>query len=328
MVIFAIPNQLFRIMRFFLLFLMLFVSQLFFSQTLVTESDTIPRDTTYWTKKNIAGLDFSQIAFMNWNAGGNSSVSGLVKGDFSRKYVRGNVIWNNEMSLRYGINKQEGRELRKTDDAFSVLSNYGYKKEPNSNWYYSARFNFNTQFTDGYAYPNTDDPVSRLFAPAYIFLGAGSEYNRKDLNMNFYFSPLTVKTTLVLDERLADMGSFGVTKAIYDEEGNLLRRGRKSRTEFGILFNSYWKKEFYKNMFFEHRLSLYSDYINNFGNVDVDWQLGVDLVVNQYVKANVGIHMIYDDDIKAKEEIAGEQVTVGPKLQLKQALGIGVTYAF
>ena len=153
---------------FFLLFL-LSCGQYIKAQTLVTESDTIPRDTTYWTKKNITGLDFSQIAFMNWNAGGNSSVSGLLKGDFSRKYVRGNVIWNNEMSLRYGVNKQEGRELRKTDDAFSILSNYGYKKDPISNWYYSARFSFNTQFTDGYAYPNTEDPISRLFAPAYLF---------------------------------------------------------------------------------------------------------------------------------------------------------------
>lgn len=312
---------------FFLLFL-LSCGHYIKAQTLVTESDTIPRDTTYWTKKNITGLDFSQIAFMNWNAGGNSSVSGLLKGDFSRKYVHGNVIWNNEMLLRYGVNKQEGRELRKTDDAFSLLSNYGYKKDPISNWYYSARFSFNTQFTDGYAYPNTEDPISRLFAPAYLFLGIGSEYNRKELNMNFYFSPLTIKTTLVLDQRLADLGSFGVSKAIFDEEGNLLRRGRKSRTEFGLLFNSYWKKEFYNNMFFENRLSLYSDYINKFGNIDVDWQLNVDLVVNQYVKANVGIHLIYDDDIKAKEEVAGEQVIVGPKLQLKQALGIGVTYSF
>lgn len=328
MVIFVLPNQLIKIMRFFVLLFMFFVSQLFFSQTLVTESDTIPRDTTYWTKKNIAGLDFSQIAFMNWNAGGNSSVSGLLKGDFGRKYIRGNVLWNNEMMLRYGINKQEGRELRKTDDAFSFLSNYGYKKEPNSNWYYSARFSFNTQFTNGYAYPNIDNPISRLFAPAYIFLGVGSEYNKKELNLNFYFSPLTSKTTLVLDRRLADLGSFGVTKAVYDEEGNLLRRGRRSRNEFGMLFNSYWKKEIYKNMNLEHRLSLYSDYINNFGNIDVDWQLGVDMVVNQYVKANIGLHLIYDDDIKAKEEINGEQVAVGPKIQLKQALGIGVTYSF
>jgi hypothetical protein len=26
-----------------------------------------------------------------------------------------------------------------------------------------------------------------------------------------------------------------------------------------------------------------------------------------------GVHVIYDDDIKAKEEVNGKQVTVGPK---------------
>ena len=309
------------------LFLLL-SSSVLFSQPIQTVKDSTFKDTTYWVHKKIVGLDITQIAFLNWNAGGNSSISGLFKGDFSRKYTKENVLWNNEMSIRYGINKQDDRELRKTDDAFSILSNYGYKTDINSNWYSSARFNFNTQFTNGYAYPNTDTPISKFFAPAYVFLGIGSEYNRKDWNANFYFSPLTLKTTFVLNQRLADLGSYGVTKAIYDEEGNLLKRGRKSRTELGLLFNNYWKTEIYKNMTLENRLSLYSDYLNNFGNIDVDWQLQVDMIVNEYVKANIGIHMIYDDDIKAKEEVNGEQITVGPKLQLKQALGIGVVYVF
>ncbi|WP_333693205.1 DUF3078 domain-containing protein [Flavobacterium sp.] len=300
-----------------------------FTQNL-TPIDSIVKvkDTTYWTHKNMLGLDLSQIAFINWNAGGNSSISGLFKADFGRKYMKENILWNNEMSIRYGINKQEGRELRKTDDAFSVLSNFGYRKHPGSNWFYSARFNFNTQFTNGYAYPNTQLAISKPFAPAYIFLGAGSEYNRKDLNLNFYFSPLTLKTTLVLDRRLADLGSFGVTKALFDEEGNLLRRGRKSRNEFGMLFNNFWKTEVYKNMILEHRVSLYSDYINNYGNIDIDWQLQLNMVVNQYVRANIGFHMIYDDDIKAKKEVEGEQITIGPRIQFKQALGVGVVYAF
>jgi hypothetical protein len=37
--------------------------------------------------------------------------------------------------------------------------------------------------------------------------------------------------------------------------------------------------------------------------------------VNQYVKANIGAHVIYDDDIKSKREIEGIQVTEGPKLK-------------
>ena len=78
----------------------------------------------------------------------------------------------------------------------------------------------------------------------------------------------------------------------------------------------------------EHRIALYTDYINNFGNVDVDWQLQLDMTVNQYVKANIGTHIVYDDDIKSKEEVNGVQVIKGPKVQLKQLLGVGLTYSF
>ncbi len=127
---------------------------------------------------------------------------------------------------------------------------------------------------------------------------------------------------------MADQGAFGVNKAIYDENGNLISQGKKSRTELGFLVSSVYKKEVFKNIIVENRLNLYSDYINKFGNIDVDWQMQFDLVVNKYVRANIGAHLIYDDDIKAKEEINNIQVTVGPKVQLKQMLGIGIIYNF
>ena len=152
--------------------------------------------------------------------------------------------------------------------------------------------------------------------------------NLKEKNLNFYFSPLTVKTTLVLDQRLADLGSFGVNKAVYDEAGNLIQKGKMTRNEVGILLSNFWKTPVYKNMTLENRLSLYTDYINKFGNIDVDWQIQLDMVVNDYVRANIGLHMLYDDDVKAKEQINGVQTTVGPKVQLKQGLGIGFVYIF
>jgi hypothetical protein len=52
------------------------------------------------------------------------------------------------------------------------------------------------------------------------------------------------------------------------------------------------------------------------------------LTVNQYVKVNIGARIIYDDDIKVKEEKEGKQVTVGPKLQIRQMLGVGLVYTF
>jgi hypothetical protein len=288
-----------------------------------------PKDTSsHWINKNKVGFDISQIAFVNWSAGGNSAISGLIKGDFSRVYSKGNQKWVNELIIRYGLNQQDGVELRKTEDIIQLSSTFGYRKDSITNWYHSAKFNFNTQFTNGYAYPNTDKAISRLFAPAYFFLGVGAENASKSKHRVFYISPFTFKNTLVLDQHLANQGAFGVLKAQYDSKGNMIVQGKNSKTELGFLFTSYYKKEILKNIMLVNKLVLYSDYINNFGNIDVDYDFILDLVVNQYVRATIGARIIYDDDIKAKEEVDGKQVTVGPKLQIRQMLGVGLVYTF
>lgn len=287
-------------------------------------SDTI----SHWTKKNKVGFDISEIIFVNWSAGGNSAISGLLKGDFSRIYVKGNQKWVNDLSIRYGLNKQDGHEMRKTDDVIQINSTFGYRKDMITNWYHSAKFNFNTQLTNGYTYPNTQKAISRLFAPAYIFLGVGAENASKKKHRIFYISPFTFKTTLVLDQRLANQGAFGVAKAQYDSSNTIIVNGKKSKTELGLLFTSFYKKEIVKNITLVNKLVVYSDYINNFGNIDIDNDVVLDLVVNQYVRATIGGRIIYDDDIKAKEEIGGKQVTVGPKMQVKQQFGVGLVYTF
>ncbi len=311
--------------RLLVLFL-IFSLQFLYSQNKITIK--LPDTITNWTKENKVGFDMSQIGFINWNAGGNNSISGLLKGNFTRLYKYGNLKWNNELIFRYGVNKLDGASFKKTDDALQVNSTFGYRSDTISNWYYSGKFNFNTQFTNGYAYPNTDKAISKYFAPAYFFLGIGTEYVSKKNKINFYISPLTMKATLVIDEVLANEGAYGVTKAIYDINGNIISRGKKSKTELGCLFTMNHKDEVYKNMILENKLVLYSDYINNFGNIDVDWQILLELTVNQYVKASIGTHVIYDDDIKAKQEFDGKQITIGPKIQLKQILGIGLVYSF
>lgn len=316
------------IIRFLFLF---FFPALVFSQdslTVKTDSLSLPQDTIYWTKKNEIGLDITQVSFINWNIGGNNSIAALLKGRFERRYEKDMLSWNNDLSVRYGINKQDDQEMRKTDDLLQFVSTVGYKMSKTSKWSYSSKFNFNTQFTNGYSYPNTDASISHTFAPAYIFLGVGAEYYKKEKEINVYLSPLTLKSTLVLNQRLADQGSFGVKGAIYDEEGNRIRKGKKHKTEVGFLFSNGWKKEIYENINFENRITLFTDYFNNFGNIDIDWQMQLDFVVNKHVRANITAHIIYDDDVKAKEEVAGEVITVGPKLQMKQSLGVGLVYSW
>lgn len=323
-----------RLLRLFFVFPFFLISHQSDAQTkdtLLVVRDTVKMqvlEVSHWTNKNTVGFDLNQIAFVNWSAGGVSSISGLLKGTFTRKYDNKNVKWSNELIMRYGMNKQDGVEFRKTDDAFQFMSTFGYRKDTLSNWYHSAKFSFNTQFSNGYEYPNVALPISGPFAPAYTFFGIGAEYSNKEKLVNVYLSPMTVKNTLVTNQRLANQGAFGVKRATYDANGNLITEGQNSKTEFGMLVTCHFKREIMKNINLENRLALYSDYLNKFGNIDVDWQLQFDMVINQYVKANIGTQLIYDDDIKAKEEVDGVQVTKGPRIQLKQLLGIGVEYSF
>lgn len=282
----------------------------------------------HWKNKNTIGFDLTEIAFVNWNAGGTSSISGLFNGNFTRVRSDINSEWVNELIVKYGVNKQDGLAMQKSDDEFRLNSTFGYRRDTFSNWYFTAKFNFKTQFTNGYRYPDTETPISKPFAPAYTFLGVGADYLDKQKKFDVYISPLTLKNTLVLDNALADKGAFGMTKATYDDAGNMITSGENSRSEIGFLVTNYYKKEVWKNITFENRLSLYSDYINNFGNVDVEWKMQFDLVVNQYVKANIGTHLLYDDDVKNIEKIDGVQVVSGAKVQLKQSLGIGMVYNF
>ena len=64
--------------------------------------------------------------------------------------------------------------------------------------------------------------------------------------------------------------------------------------------------------------------------MDVNWELNFDMTINKHVTANVGTHFLYDDDVKNKKDINndGVLVPVGPKIQLKQLLGVGVLYSF
>lgn len=283
-----------------------------------------------WTRKNAVGVNFNEVAFVNWNAGGNNSISALFFGNFERNFQKNLLSWKTNASIRYGLNAQEGREVRKTEDQIAFNSTFGYRRNSTSNFRYSAKFNFNTQFANGYRYPDTEKPISSFMAPGYVFLGIGAEYTDPKEDLTVYLSPVTQKSTFVLNQTLANEGMFGVTPAERDEQGNIIKEGEKVRTEFGVLFTSGYKKEIFNNVNLDTQVSLYSDYLNKFGNVDVDWQLNLNLVVNNFIKANIGSHLRYDDDVKVKEDTNGDGQleTLGPRVQFKQMLGVGVVYEF
>ena len=304
-----------------------------FNTKAATFKDTLDlnlKPTTHWTKINKFQFIFTQNSFVNWSSGGNNSISGIAKINIKRNYKNNHTVWQNELKANYGLNKEARRELRKTEDLIDLNATFGYRKNIVSKWYSSVKFNFKTQFSNGYKYPNTDKPISKFFSPAYNFMGLGSEYFSKESALKVYLSPITNKMTFVCNQVLANEGAFGVKPAVYDNAGALVTEGENLKIEFGTLISSEWNTEVMENIEMSNKLILYSDYLNNYGNVDINWELNFDLTINKFVKANVGSHIIYDDDVKHKEDINkdGNLVAEGPKIQLKQLLGVGLFYEF
>lgn len=304
----------------------------------VTEGETKLRslDTDIiqgWKKGGVIGLSLAQTSLTNWASGGQNSFA--VNGLFSvyANYKKDKTVWDNSLDMGYGLLKQgKNSDFMKTDDKFDLLSKYGRKAF--DNFYYAALFNFKTQMTVGKDYAKDTAKISNFLAPAYIIGAIGMDYKP-----NSYFSafvaPLTGKITIVNDQDLADAGAFGVEPATYDNMGNLLLKGEKSKSEFGgyirlIYSKNDFKNEFLKNVSFTTKVDLFSNYLNNPQNIDVSWETLIAFQVNKYISVNLNTHLIYDDDINIAIDNNGDGLTdqSGPRVQFKEILGVGVTYKF
>lgn len=286
---------------------------------------------SFWVRENKLTVNLNEVAFVDWKAGGNNSFSAIGRLNFVRNYKFRYVQWDNDLELKYGMNAQEGRKLRKTDDAIRFNSTFGYRKDTLTSWYYSVKATFNTQFSDGFKYPDRENPISRFMSPGYVFLGAGTSYIPEGKKFNLYLSPFTFKSTYVLDQDLANQGAFGVDAAEFDEDGNMIKEGSNHYSELGILITNTWETTLGKNVTLNNKINLYTDYLYSFGNIDVDWELNLNLKVNQYIQANIGTHMIFDDDIKFDEVKNDNGDIIDPgdsRIQLKQLLGVGINYNF
>ncbi len=280
----------------------------------------------YWTIKNKPGIIFTQTSFLNWTKGGNNTIAGIASFTGDYDYKKGNLFWRNDFLLRYGLSREEGIDHSlKTDDVVSLKSAVGYKRSVESKWYYSGDFSLTTQFAKGYQGKTKTTVISNFFAPARMRIGLGSVYTDKEDNFKIHLSPLTNQVTFVLDQELADKGAFGVDQAVVDDEGNIVKKGKNINSEFGTLISIEYKTLLMKNVNFSLKSSFYSDYLNQFGNVDSDVELVIEMKVNKYIQSRISSHLLYDDDAKILQDDGTQS---GPKIQLKQILGVGVSYVF
>ncbi len=270
-------------------------------------------DTSYWHFDGIVNVAFNQTSFKYWSAGGNNSAAMNAIAGFHLNYEKGDLSFKNSLDLGYGTQKAMGLPFRKTDDKIDFSSKFGYKAI--NKFYYSALVNFNTQFTDGFEYLDSGDSnmVSTFMAPAYLLYSIGIDYLPND-NFSIYTSPLTGKSTFVLDETLSNAGAFG------------LDSGKTARYEFGAYIKMEMTKQITDDLTINSKLGLFSNYLHNPQNIDVNFDLLANLKVTKFISVTLSTQMIYDDDIMILVNPAtGQQ---GRRLQIKEILGVGFSYSF
>lgn len=273
-----------------------------------------------WLFDNSFHLNFAQNSFSPyWKAGGISSVAVGFKIFLAAKYQKEKTDWQNSIDFLYGIVRQGKHTFNKNVDQLEFNSKY--------NVYYSERFNFSTLANFRSSLHNNykinpdgsrGEYIGGFLSPAFANIGTGVSYKIQRPFINIYYSPLNAKITHVADRELAPQ--FLPTG--YE--------GKITRVEIGSFMKVEFKMEVLKNVFIHSKADFFTNHIEGFGNIDVNWENMITLKVNDYLSANFFTQLIYDDDIKfnivdAEGQPTGHQ---GPRTQFRESFNVGLMHRF
>ena len=293
----------------------------------VMASDENPLDTVE-TFKGTLGLNLSQTALTNWAGGGESSVAFTALCNLSESRERGprSSSWGFDAAL--GLLRQQGG-WRKTDDRLILTGQWNTAmqhaiKDARLSMLVDAR----TQILPGYnlvnGLPDRDQRISDFLSPGYLVAAAGLA-PKPGKNSKVFFAPFTAKLTVLMDDTLSAAGAFGV------------EAGQHTRLELGGYIRWNLTTKLMENITWTHQIDLFSNYLSQPGNIDINWTGLLELKVNDALRTTISIHLIYDDDVVLEKEAARTVVNdqgvittipaiVGPGTQFKEVLSIGVLY--
>lgn len=280
--------------RITLLSLVLLLSTFVYSQ-----EETEQKETSNWTTGGNISLLLNQSSFKNWVAEGQGNLNATGGLNYDFNYKKDNVNWDNKVILAFGISKITGEDIKKSDDRIEINSLLG--KKASKNWFYSLFLNFKTQFADDLD-TETEGPT-KFFSPAYFQFGPGFLWKKSD-NLKVNIAPATSKL-IVVDKNLTLPGDayFGVEE------------GKSTRYELGMSIGGYYKFNIAENVSMENILNLYSNYLEEAKNVDLDYTMNIVMTVNKFLSANISFQTIYDDN-------------AFEGFQIREVFGIGFNHKF
>ncbi|MGB1308269.1 MAG: DUF3078 domain-containing protein [Oceanihabitans sp.] len=261
-----------------------------------------------WRKGGNILLTFNQSAFNNeWTGGGIGNTAANLLINYDANLIKGDYIWDNKLIVDYGINKNKGADkFTKSNDRIEINSIGG--KKAKGNWYYSAYFNGKTQLD------RAADGSTHFFSPAYFQAGPGMFW-KKSNNFNVMISPAAAKLIVVHSEYTDVPSAFA--NAFNDAGGYFgVEANETTRFELGAALRGYYKLNIAKNIAMENILALYTNYLEEPQNVDIDYTMNLSMAVNKYISANLVFQAIYDDNANSNG------------FQIREAFGLGFNYGF
>ena len=279
--------------------------------------DTAGIDTVkHWNAGGTFNLNFSQVGLHNWAGGGQSSIAANGAVSLFLTYKKNKNNWDNSLDIGYGVLKQgEGdSEFRKSDDELNLLTKYTHDLSKNFN--FSGFIDLKTAMTKGYSYSEDEDGneqqtlIADFMSPGYLISSIGVDYSPTE-KIAITLSPLTGKTTFMLNEELSAQGRYGVDS------------GARIRQELGSNLNIALKGDPWENVSYKTEANFFSAYKNP-DEIDVNWNGQLILKVNEYLVTTITTTLVYDEDI----DVEREDGTTGPSVQFKEVIAVGFNYEF
>lgn len=300
----------------------------------------------YWTNSLKTNVSLGQTSLTNWAAGGDNTVSLAAFIDANANYKKNEMFWNNRLQLDYGFLYASSKPIiQKNTDRIYLESKWGYKTEAMKNFYFSANYDFKSQFAPGYEYktpsveglenlPMKDKvqawmdarkPLSGILSPAYTNLALGIDWTpAKWLSVNF--APITGGFVIVEDVRFRQSYSMplrkeweGITEGVPTDGSQL----RSARFEFGAQLKVDAKVNVNDNFSYSTQVVLFSNYLDKPQNMRVNWDNRIDWKLAKYFSFTVTTNLIYDDKVMIFSEKDGK---THQRIQFKESVAFGFTY--
>lgn len=296
----------------------LFVFTLFVSIALQAQETNEETPKEGWSRSGNLSFLFNQTAFnAEWQGGGTSNIAGNISLNYNVNYKKGRNSWDNRFIGDFGLTKVKGDEFeRKTNDRLELNSIYGYQLKE-SLWSYSFFGNFLSQFAKGFEFddeaaPITRQETTRFLSPGYLQFGPGMLWKKSD-NLKVNIAPATSRFIFV-SSKFTDVGTSQAAIDAFNENPYFgVEANKTTRYEFGANVSGYYKLNLMENITMENLLNLYSNYLEDPQNVDIDYTMNLVMKINKYLSTNVIFQAIYDDNA-----VKG--------FQIREVFGLGLNF--